>query len=248
MSWRQVTSRVWRLCSCSRGGWATTCFTPMSPRVWSWSCPGSASGSSRRLSPPGSRWGSPPSSLSPPSTQTVRSLYLLCHTSRFVNSWKNNFLGSKACISNKVHVLVLSWCISLCWISDWWYRSTKQNEERIVQDLALPRNILNSWVMKLRLCDKWKIFSRKSPYYCLRIHKNNQSFFMKKMRFSYKWIWLCIVINHDNSLTKSSFIFRPLTCLCPPARFSCSSVWLSTPLSTWWWGTSGKQKMIYCYK
>ena len=27
----QVTSRVWRWCSCSRGGWATTCSTPTSP-------------------------------------------------------------------------------------------------------------------------------------------------------------------------------------------------------------------------
>ena len=29
-----------------------------------------------------------------------------------------------------------------------------QNKTRIVQDLALPRNILNSSVIKLRLCDK----------------------------------------------------------------------------------------------
>ena len=69
---------------------------------------------------------------------------------------KYNFLGSKAaCISNVVHVLVLSGCISLCWVSDWWYRSTKQNEERIVQDLALPRNILNSCLMKLLINEKY---------------------------------------------------------------------------------------------
>ena len=62
----------------------TSCFTPTSQPVWSWWCPGSASGSSRRRCRPGWRWGWPPSSLSPPSTPTVRSLYLPSPTSRSV--------------------------------------------------------------------------------------------------------------------------------------------------------------------
>ena len=37
----QATSRVWRWCSCSSGGWATTSSTPTSPPASSSSCPGS---------------------------------------------------------------------------------------------------------------------------------------------------------------------------------------------------------------
>ena len=37
----QATSRVWRWCSCSSGGWATTSSTLTSPPASSSSCPGS---------------------------------------------------------------------------------------------------------------------------------------------------------------------------------------------------------------
>ena len=123
------------------------------------------------------------------------------------------FLGSKSCISKKVRVLLVSWCISLYagyQIDD----IGAQNKTRIVQDLALPRNILNSSVIKLRLCDKWKIFSRKSTYLLILLSEEDtqkQSIVFHKKSVSHinefdYTISLLITTRHSISLNLLLFL------------------------------------------